>query len=365
VYDVADASVLVVRGKDAQIRAFVNACPHRGMQFCDSFTQGTGKQFLRCPFHGMSWELDGSLRDIPCRWDFPHIDDATFGLTPVRCELWGGFVFVNLDDDAPPLAQYLEVLPEHFRDARLEQRYVSLHTQKLLPGNWKMCMEGFLEAYHVLATHPEGLRGAGWANTQYDLLSPHVSRFFQTLASGNPQHEREMSERELFAMFGHDPAQLPDGVSARKAHATILRERMGKQLDVDLSQVSDAILLDSIEYHLFPNMCFFPGISIPLIYRFRPVGHDRCIHDVLMLTPVPEHGPRPAPAPVQKLGIDEPYTSLPNFGGLAGVLDQDTDNFKRQWAGMKASRKKGQTLGNYQEARIRHFHNTLDRYLGS
>ena len=70
-----------------------------------------------------------------------------------------------------------------------------------------------------------------------------------------------------------------------------------------------------------------------------------------MLQPVPEHGPRPPPAPVIKLGIDDSYTTVPAFAatGLAYVLDQDTDNFKRQRAGMKASRKPGQTLGNYQE----------------
>ena len=363
VYDVGHYSVLVIRGSDRLIRAFVNACPHRGMQFCDADSAGTGKQFIRCPFHGMSWQLDGRLREIPCRWDFPHVQDDAFGLTEIPCDLWGGFVFINLDRDAPPLATYLEVLPEHFREARLEDRYVVHHTQKILPGNWKMCMEGFLEAFHVLGTHPEALRSSGWANTQYDLFSPHVTRFLQTLASGNPQYEKPTDEAQLFALLGHDPATLPAGMGARQRHADLLRASMGAALDVDLGGVSNSLLLDSIEYHLFPNACFFPGIAIPLIYRFRPLGVDRCIHDILQLRPVPAHGPRPAPAPVYKLGIDTPYTSVPGFGPLAGVLDQDTANFKRQWAGMQASLKPGQTLGNYQEARIRHFHQVLDTYL--
>ena len=363
VYAIGPYSVLVIRGSDMHIRAFVNACPHRGMQFCEAGSSGTGKQFIRCPFHGMSWHLDGRLREIPCRWDFPHVQDADFGLTEIPCDLWGGFVFINLDRAATPLTTYLEVLPEHFAHARLEDRYVTLHTQKILPGNWKMCMEGFLEAFHVLATHPEGLRSSGWANTQYDLFSPHVTRFFQTLASGNPQFERPVTEPELFAFLGHNSAELPQGVGARQRHADIARARMGAAMDVDLSAVSNAVLLDSIEYHLFPNACFFPGIAIPLIYRFRPLGVDRCIHDIMMLQPVPEHGPRPPPAQTCKLNIDDPYTSVPDFGRLANVLDQDTDNFKRQWAGMQASLKPGQTLGNYQEARIRHFHKVLDGYL--
>jgi len=81
VYDIGDHSVLVIRGADRQVRAFVNSCPHRGMQFCASGEQGSGKQFIRCPFHGMSWQLDGSLREIPCRWDFPHIEDEHFALS--------------------------------------------------------------------------------------------------------------------------------------------------------------------------------------------------------------------------------------------------------------------------------------------
>jgi phenylpropionate dioxygenase-like ring-hydroxylating dioxygenase large terminal subunit len=367
VYDVGPYSAMVVRDTGGEIRAFVNSCPHRGMQFFDAGTAGRGKQFLRCPFHGMSWNLDGSLREIPCRWDFPHVQDESFGLEPVATATWGGFVFVNFDVDAAPLEEHLEVLPEHFADCAwpLEQRYVALHMQKILPGNWKMCMEGFLEAYHVLATHPEGLRTAGDANAQYDLFGRNVSRFLHTIGYPSPHLPKALSERELFAALGHDPDELPDGVGARQRHADLQREKLGRELGVDLSQVSNSQMLDSIEYFLFPNACFFPGIGIPLIYRFRPIDVDHCIHEIMLLKPVPATGERPPPAEVIKLGIDEPYVSVPEFvaTGLARVLDQDTENFQRQRAGLKASFKPGQTLGNYQEVRIRHFHKTLDERL--
>ncbi|MEM9621541.1 MAG: aromatic ring-hydroxylating dioxygenase subunit alpha [Pseudomonadota bacterium] len=365
VYDIAHYSVIVIRAQDQKIHAYVNSCPHRGMQFCEAGERGTGKQFLRCPFHGMSWHLDGSLREIPCRWDFPHIKDDEFRLIEIPSATWGGFVFINLDREAAPLTDYLEVLPTHFAQWPLEDRYTILHTEKILPGNWKMCMEGFMEAYHVLATHPEGLRSSSWANTQYDTFSPHVSRFLQNLSAGNPHFEKQFSQAELFAFLGHNADDLPEGQTARQAHADILRKTLGSEMDVDLSGVSNSEMLDSIEYHLFPNACFFPGIVIPLIYRFRPLGVDKCIHDIMMLRPVPTNGPRPAPVERVRLGIDEPYVSVDSFkeNRLSFVLDQDTDNFKRQWAGIKASAKGAQTLGNYQEARIRHFHKTLDSYL--
>lgn len=360
VYDIGRYSAIVIRGMDRKIRAFVNACPHRGMQFADAGSSGTGKQFLRCPFHGMSWHLDGSLKEIPCRWDFPHVEDEDFGLTQIPSGSWGGFVFINFDEQCEPLEDFLEVLPEHFKQWGLEDRYVAIHTYKELPGNWKMCMEGFLEAYHVLATHPEGLRSSAWANTQYDVFGKNVSRFLQTLSTGNPLIEQ--TEAEIYGVLGNNPDDLPEGMTAREQHAENLRQVMGESLGVDLSKVSTSIMLDSIEYHLFPNACFFPGIQIPLIYRFRPTSLGTCVHEIMILQPVPDGGERPAPAPVNKLTIEDSYKKVEGFA-LAHVLDQDTENFHRQWAGMNASFKAGQTLGNYQEVRIRNLHKTLDEYL--
>ncbi len=362
VYDIGPYSALVIRDQTGAVRAFVNSCPHRGMQFADAGSSGTGKQFIRCPFHGMSWHLDGSLREVPCRWDFPHVSDADFGLTEIPVDTWAGFVFVNFDRDCSPLTDYLEVLPEHFRQWGLEDRYVAMHTSKELPGNWKMCMEGFLEAFHVLATHPEGLRTSSWANTQYDVFGRHVSRFLQLLSTGNPHLDQ--SQAEIYAALGYDPASLPAGTSAREQHAENLRRGLGEKFGADLSGVSTSIMLDSIEYHLFPNACFFPGVQIPLIYRFRPTSLGTCVHEILILEPIPDSGERPPPAEVVHLGVEDSYTSVDGFA-LARVLDQDTDNFHRQWAGMNASFKSGQTLGNYQEARIRNLHRTLDNYLAA
>jgi phenylpropionate dioxygenase-like ring-hydroxylating dioxygenase large terminal subunit len=367
VYDVGGYSAMVVRDDAGDIRAYVNSCPHRGMQFADAGSSGSGKQFLRCPFHGMSWHLDGSLREIPCRWDFPHIDDDNFRLTELPCDTWCGFVFVNFDLQAGPLAEYLEVLPDHFENWPLQDRYVSLHMEKVLPGNWKMCVEGFLEAYHVLATHPEGLRTAGDANAQYDVFGDNVSRFVHTVGYPSPHLPNPQSQAELFASLGHNPADLPDGTGARQQHAQLQRERLSTELQTDLSHLSNSEMLDSIEYYLFPNACFFPGVGIPLIYRFRPLDVDHCVHEILMLKPIPADGSRPPPAEVIKLGIDDAYATVPEFvaTGLAYVLDQDTENFKRQRAGMKAASKTGQTLGNYQEVRIRRLHMTLDNYLNN
>ena len=227
---------------------------------------------------------------------------------------------------------------------------------------WKTAIEGFLEAYHIIATHPQALRTAGDANAQYDIFGRHVNRFVHAIGYSSPHLAQRPSEAELFEALGRDPASLPPGASARAEHAKRLRAELGAQLGVDLSDVSTSEMLDSIEYFLFPNACFFPGISIPLIYRFTPLDVDHCVHEILLLHPVPESGERPPPAEPIDLGLDDDYQTIPDFP-LGFVLDQDTENFKRQRAGIKASRKGAQTLGNYQEARIRHLHQTLDEYL--
>jgi hypothetical protein len=160
-------------------------------------------------------------------------------------------------------------------------------------------------------------------------------------------------------------------MSARQRHADIMREQLGREWDVDLSGLSNSEMLDSIEYFVFPNACFFPGINIRLVYRFRPIDVDHTMHEILLLQPVPEHGERPKPAEPIDLTIDESYekaneVSLGGFA-LAMVLDQDTENFHRQRAGIKAAQRAGvrtaAVLANYQESRIRRLHMTVDEYM--
>lgn len=362
VYDVGHHSVLVVRGADHAIRAFINSCPHRGMKFAAEGSRGVRRSNIRCPFHGMSWNLDGTLREVPCRWDFPHVSDDNFGLDEVTCDTWGGFVFIHMGKNPPPLAQQLEVMPEHFKLWPMDDRYVALHTEKVLPANWKMAMEAFLEAFHVLETHSQAVYTAADANAQYDIFGRHVSRFIHAVGVPSPHLKQDVSEAVLFGKLGRDPAALPPGASARAEHARLLREELGAAFGTDLSGVSTTEMMDSIEYFLFPNAFFFPGIGIRLCYRFRPLGPDECLHEILVLQPLPASGDRPPPATPIRLGVADSYTTVPGFA-LAEILDQDTDNLALQRDGAKASRKGAQTLGNYQEARIRQLHLTLDEYL--
>ncbi len=373
VYDIGPYSVIVVRSAADTIQAFLNSCTHRGTRLLAGEGSGYSPAFT-CPFHGWSWEINGAIRNVPGRWDFPHVCHDTHDLQPVKCERWGGFVFINMDLDAKPLTQYLDVLPEHFQHFPLERRRIRLHVQKTLPCNWKAAQEAFMEAYHNFETHDSPNGG----NTQYDIFGKYVSRFIHNIGNYSPQslddypgdkwRKPPMTDAEMvafLAVYGLDPGNVPEGETARAHIAQALRRYFGETLGIDFSNVSECLMLDSIEYHLFPNMFFFPGINIPMVYRFRPNGMDvdSSIFDVLILEPLADGVEHPAPPEPVKLDVEQSYTEVEGIGWLGPVYDQDTGNLALQQQGFKTSRKKGLTLGNYQESRIRRVHMTLDEFM--
>ncbi|MGE0664935.1 MAG: Rieske 2Fe-2S domain-containing protein [Sphingomonadales bacterium] len=370
-YGIAHLSFLVVRTEAGDIKAFVNSCLHRGTQLRPSDSVGSVPRF-RCPFHGWTWNLDGSLKEIPCRWDFPKVSDDGFRLPEAKVGTWGGFVFINPDPDCGPFEDYLGVLPEQMKLWPLEDRVIVANVRKVIRCNWKVTQEAFMESYHVLATHPQALAYLGDANSQYDIWDDHVSRQLNTQAVASP-HLGEVSQQviadAMLMDLGHagegNMLQVPDGMTARQVIARGVQESLGPALGTDLSHLTISETLDTIEYFLFPNFHPWANITVPLVYRFRPNGDDpnSSIMDILIMRPCPKDGPRPEPAPLHVLGDGEMFSDAPELGGLGPVFDQDTSNLERVQVGLKAARKPGITLGNYQEARVRHIHQTLDKYL--
>ena len=206
VYDIANLSFLIVRSGPDEFKAFWNACLHRGRQLkeCD----GTRARAFRCPFHGWAWNLDGSVLEIPCQWDFPTVDPQEVALPQVQLDRWGGFIFINPDDtNTESLAGYLGDLSDQFTLLPYEKRYKAAHVAKVLRCNWKVAQEAFSEAYHVIATHPTILETIGDANTKYDVFgnysramspnftpSPHLANM--------PTYE-PLPDADLYAKLRH------------------------------------------------------------------------------------------------------------------------------------------------------------------
>ena len=373
VYDLGTFSFIVVRSDDDEIKAHYNACLHRGTKLKPSATEGFAND-IKCPFHGWSWNLDGSLKDIPEKWDFPHLEGRKMCLPQARVERLGGFVWVNMDPAAPDLRSYLgPQAMAHLEAWNLDNRYIYLHVQKSYPANWKLTMEAFMEAYHVGDTHPQVAPANGDVNSQYDVYGDHVDRFISTLGVVSPKLRHKYSEADIIENFtlgdsaalGGQKPQLKEGERARQVMADMFRQMFEAAADTDLSHISDTELLDTYSYTFFPNLFLFPGISLPMIYRFRPDARDhrRTIYEVMFMRPKPRSGQFET-AEVQILEDHQSFAEAVGMDpGFGRILDQDTDNLYAQQEGLEASAKTGLSLADYQEIRVRHFEQTVDKYM--
>lgn len=368
VYDIVDDSVIVVRGADGRLRAFVNSCLHRGTRLCD----GHGKQQqIRCVFHGFSWHLDGSSKTLPSAWDFPQIDPAGFNLPELRIDCWGGFVFVNFSAEGPALAEYLGDFPAHFERWPLDRRYTAAHVAKRIGSNWKVVIEAFLETFHVSGLHPQSLPFLGDVNSQYDVWpdQPHFSRMISVSGVASPLLGDDVSQQRVLdaaAGFGLcTPRQLEPGETARSHIVECIRAMTQQRLGIDLSGFSDAEVVDVIQYYVFPNLTLFGGFGSPLAYCMRPDGDDphHSIFEVWMLLPYPEGTEPPKPAPLRVLGENENFGDVAELSYFGPILDQDAVAMPLVQRGLRSSARKKVELANYQESRIRHMRETLGKYL--
>ncbi len=429
VYDIAELSYIVIRVDESTVKAFPNACLHRGRALCDSHRQEL--KVLRCPFHGWSWNLDGSLKEIPGHWDFPTVTEEEYCLPEISVGYWGGFYFINPDPNCEPLEDFLGDFDRHF-DIPFERRFKAAHLIKRLPCNWKVAQEAFMESYHVIATHPELLGSFSDVNSKYDVWG-NFSRAMS--ASGHPSPHTGMTENDpscypdgkayqslKHMISGHTYRRIEDGVvevetpdgktgrftehaeyiegdvksadiqmcswvggricegeeddamvyptdpaQYRSERAAARREGMRPQFGDYVDQVSDADLNDAIFYSVFPNLSPWADFN-PIFYRFRPDGDnpEQSLHEVMYMIPLPEGVEPPPPAKCTFLDLDDDYTLAPEIGSnLAKIFNQDYVNHRMVQKGLH-SHPKGETIfASYQETKIRHFHDTLNKWLES
>jgi len=183
---VANTSIVVVRGKDAKVRAFRNICRHRGNKlvwtdFPREETSGSCRQFV-CKYHGWRYELDGTCSFVQQEKEFFDLDRAEYGLVSVHCDVWAGFIFVNLDETPrQSLRDYLGPMItalDGYPFDRLSERY---GFRAIVPANWKIFMDALQEQYHAPIVHrsqrPENfddaMQHAGFEALHYQLDGPH------------------------------------------------------------------------------------------------------------------------------------------------------------------------------------------------
>jgi Rieske 2Fe-2S family protein len=164
VVDVGKESVLVVRGPDGQVRAFLNVCRHRGARLCTDLCGSVG-QAVRCRYHAWSYALDGRLIGAPNVARDEGFDRDAFGLFPVHAAVWEGLIWLNLAEEPEPLAAQLEPAIvirlgslEKFARWGLGRLTVGKRIAYEVAANWKLVVENFMECYHCGPVHPELVR---------------------------------------------------------------------------------------------------------------------------------------------------------------------------------------------------------------
>jgi len=377
VYENAGRSFVVSRQDDGGVRAFHNVCLHRGRKLRTE--NGSADQF-KCPFHGFTWNKDGTLNKIPCRWDFSHLSDRSLSLPEAEVGRWGGYIFLREVPGGPTLEEFLAPLPEHFKRWRHEECTTAIWVAKVVPANWKVTMEAFMEAWHTVVTHPQLLPFTGDENSAYwtwgDNVSANLVPFGVMSPHISPAGKPEQWIVDQFIKFNGRSAEnydasadafavtVPEGVSARRALGQAMRENYTKLFGHDHSEATDAELLDGLVYNVFPNFAPWGGFMPNIVYRWRPWKDvDHCLMEGRILTRVPPNQPIPRGAPMKFLTEDQLWTDAPEIGGLGSVFEQDMSNLPYVQEGLKVSKTGQINLADYQEIRIRQFHQTLDKYL--
>lgn len=154
--EVLKANLLITRSADGTVRAFHNVCSHRSnlvaLEPC-----GTAQRFT-CRYHNWSYRNDGSLIGVPDQSQFFDLDKKKLGLTPVACEVWEGWIFVNLQKKPEcSLQEFLGPIAEQFRGIPYMNTHQALIIEARFNANWKLMADAFAEAYHVHALHPSTL----------------------------------------------------------------------------------------------------------------------------------------------------------------------------------------------------------------
>ena len=154
-------SVLVVRGRDNQLRAFLNVCRHRGAKLCVDAV-GEARRSIQCPYHAWTYGLDGKLVAAPNLTRMPDIDRVEYGLIPVHLNEWLGYAWVCLADEPPSFADIVRAAvterlgdPDMIDHWEVDTLGVGRRIVYDVKANWKLIIENFMECYHCATIHPE------------------------------------------------------------------------------------------------------------------------------------------------------------------------------------------------------------------
>lgn len=374
-----DKSVIVTRTKDG-VKAFNNACRHRGVQLV-SGRGNSGAQGFICPFHGWRFAPDGRNTFVYSREIFSEekLTPDEIDLVPVRVEEWAGCAFINFDENAVPLLESLGPVVQRLNARNVDQLKVDWWESAVLPVNWKLAMEAFMEGYHVMRTHPQlhllAAPGMGWASDNVGPSGPRGSKARVKSAQDYARNTIRYLARLHAGMAGmvdayevdvaetlHD-MELPENdfeAMAQTFYGRLNHEitEMGKKRGLpmfDLNQVAMEQEFNAVEF-MFPHFFLLPMFSSMSSYRIRPLTPETCLFEIWALKLCPEGEERPVPTAPTPRAHDDP--------GFPEIPRQDYSNLPLQQLGLHAGGFDHMILSKQYEGLISNYQRLIDGYLG-
>ncbi len=304
--------ILVVRDLEGRVRAFYNTCQHRGGPLVKE-DSGEARGFV-CGYHGWSYALDGKLTAIRDRRDFTDFDFACHSLIPVRCETLGSLIFLNEDADAEPLRTHLGPMADELDQYALPDLKLVESRSYEVACNVKVLLDAFLEVYHLKSIH----------QSTVDRFLDHRGMTITLWPNG---HSRMIT-----------PNRRPDWTDP------------GTRGMPKIPGVTEIPVENNVSYHLYPNFVMPPSDSgIPLL-QFWPTSDTSC--RVVSTWIAPDYDP------------ENPH---PNWQARTAnwerILYEDLQFAPQIQESLQSGGFRGMPL-NYQERRIYHWHEELDRRIG-
>lgn len=377
-YTIGNQSILVVRRDHGTIKAYFNACPHRGTRLAAGVGNFATSE-IRCRYHGWRWDLGGEIVEVVDRHEFPAAmtDDAVH-LGKVQVGRWGGFVFINMDPNCESFESFMGVMPSEFASYKFESLRFRSYRTILFDCNWKTAVDAFNEGYHPQALHPQMLTWFDDTLFVYEQMGQH-SRYGAKVRkrelgpsprlgmTADDLDQRELLAERVDATAGlyprEDQAILEDlkknGPPPGKTAVDVfeeLRIRTMRQR-YDVADLTDDQLLDAGTIHLFPNLLGPISHGNATLYRARPYGMDpdKCILDYWALEWQPVGS---EPRPLERK-LYEDWTT--KDWGM--INNQDFGNFVEITTGMKSRGYRGARFNPVQEANLLHHQRVIDQYL--
>ncbi len=362
-YEILDQSVVVVRTDDMGVRAFQNACRHRGVRVVAG--RGTCEDGFTCPFHGWCYGIDGRNTGVPRRKTFAehNLQPGDIDLVPVRCEEWGGCAWINFDDDAPPLRECLEPAATSLDAWKVASLRTEWWYACRLPVNWKLAIEAFVESYHVVQTHPQLVIPTRYGRRDSESFDARAFvdadiRYLRTMCEGmaGMVHADDVRVAERLRDI-ELPADAEAAIATwnRTLNDAVVAWHRDAGHDVpDLNELS-ARGLNLEFFQCFPHYFVLPMYSSATAYRFRPLGPEETLMELWSLTRFSDDDASEKPTPPEWWPPDDPrWPPIPT---------QDFSNLPRQQKGLHARGFEYMRLSETMEGHVSNFERTIDGFL--